>query len=213
MVGYDEISTYGERTLNPERRAAVQRHAGPVTFDVGCGNGSYVLEPGIGQTMFGADRHRFKAWDAEPENFVIADATQLPLAGGSVDTVLCFETLEHLPDPDQSLREYRRVSRGRLVVTVPNCEITPGMRRSNLIFHHWVDRTHRNFYALNDLAAAVEAAGFRIVEAGYINRIDLFPLLGEALRIPAPVVRILRKLFDPVVRSYRMTCLVVGEVA
>lgn len=213
MIGYDEISAYAERTLNPERRAAVQRHAGRVTFDVGCGNGSYILEPGIGQAMFGADSHRFEAWDAEPGRFVLSDATQLPLAGGSVDTLLCFETLEHLPDPDQSLREYRRVSRGRLVLTVPNCEITPGMRRSNLIFHHWVDRTHRNFYALDELTSVVEAAGFRIIEAGYINRIDLFPLLGEALRVPDPVIRILRKLFHPVVRSYPMTCLVVGEAA
>ena len=213
MTGYDEIAAYAERALNPERRAAVLRHAGRVTFDVGCGNGSYVLELGNSRKLFGADGHRFEAWDAAPGRFLMSDAAQLPLASGSVDTVLCFETLEHLPDPDRALTEYRRVSCGRLVLTVPNCEITPGMQRSNLIFGHWVDRTHRNFYVLDTIKAAVERAGFRVVEAGYINRIDVFAFIGEVLHIPTQAVRVLRKLLRPVVRSYPMTCLVVGEVA
>lgn len=213
MTGYDEIAAYAERALNPERRAAVLRHAGRVTFDVGCGNGSYVLELGDSRKLFGADGHRFEAWDAAPGRFLMSDAAQLPLASGSVDTVLCFETLEHLADPDRALKEYRRVSRGRLVLTVPNCEITQGMRKSNLIFGHWVDRTHRNFYELDTITAAVEVAGFRMVEAGYINRIDVFAFIGEVLHIPDRAVRVLRKLLRPVVRSYAMTCLVVGEVA
>lgn len=213
VAGYDEISAYAVRALNPERQAAVQRHAGRVTFDVGCGNGSYVLELGGSRTMFGADGLRFEAWNAAPERFLMSDAALLPLATGSVDTLLCFETLEHLPDPARALQEYRRVSRGRLVLTVPNCQTTPGMRSSNLVFHHWVDRTHCNFYVLESIAAAVAAAGFRIVEAGYINHIDPFAFLGEALRIPVPAVRVLRKLLRSVIQSYPMTCLVVGEAA
>lgn len=213
MTQYDEVSAYAGRALNRERRAAVERHAGRLTLDVGCGNGSYVLQLGDGRKMFGADGHRFEAWDAAPDRFLMSDAAQLPLAPHSVETVLCFETLEHLPDPERALREYRRISRGRLVLTVPNCELTSGMRESNLVFHHWVDRTHRNFYVLDTITAAVEAAGFRIIEAGYINRIDAFPFLGEVLRVPRPVVRVLRKLLRPLLRSYPMTCLVVGEAA
>lgn len=212
MAGYDEIAEYAERAVNPERRAAVERHAGRLTVDVGCGNGSYVLQLGGERKLFGADGHRFDAWDAAPERFLLSDAAHLPLADSSVDTVLCFETLEHLLDPRQAVAEYRRVSRGRLVVTVPNCEITPGMRKSNLIFGHWVDRTHRNFYDLKTIAGEVEAGGFRVIEAGYINRIDVFPFLGEALHVPATAVRLMRKVLQPVVRSYLMTCLVVGEV-
>lgn len=211
MAGYDEREAYAERALNPERRAAVERYAGRVTVDVGCGNGTYVLQLGGERKLFGADGHRFEAWDAAPERFLVSDAARLPLAGASVDTILCFETLEHLPDPTGALAEYRRVTRGRLVLTVPNCQTTPGMRKSNLVFGHWVDRTHRNFYDLNTITAYVEAAGFRVVEARYINRIDLFPFLGEALHIPAAAVRVMRKALRPVVRSYLMTCLVVGE--
>lgn len=211
MAGYDEIAEYAERAVNPERRAAVERHAGRLTVDVGCGNGSYVLQLGGKRTLFGVDGRRFEAWDAAPERFLVSDAAQLPLADASVDTVLCFETLEHLPDPKLALAEYRRVTRGRLVLTVPNCEITPGMRDSNLIFGHWVDRTHRNFYDLNTITADVVACGFRVVEARYINRIDVFPFLGEALHIPAAAARVMRKALRPVVRSYLMTCLVVGE--
>lgn len=212
MAGYDDVAAYARRALNPERLAAVQRHAGRVTFDVGCGNGSYVLEFGDARTMFGADAHRFDSWSTAPKKFVVSDATKLPLAAGAVDTVLCFETLEHLADPERALKEYRRVSRGRLVVSVPNCQMTSGMRKSNLVFHHWVDRTHQNFYVLDTIMSAVEGAGFRILESGYINRIDVFPFLGEALRLPAFAVRVLRKVLGRLVRSYPMTCLVVGEV-
>ncbi|MGH9152623.1 MAG: class I SAM-dependent methyltransferase [Acidimicrobiales bacterium] len=214
MAGYDELAAYAVRALNPERKAAVERHAGRVTVDVGCGNGSYVLQLGNdGRRLFGADGHRFEAWNVAPERFLMSDAARLPLAPASVDTLLCFETLEHLPEPEGALREYRRVTRGRLVLTVPNCDVSEGMRRSNLTFGHYVDRTHRNFYELQSVSAAVEAAGFRVIEAGYINRIDVFAFLGEALRLPAPAVRVLRKLLRPVVRPYPMTCLVVGEAA
>lgn len=213
MAGYDEMAAYAERALNPERRAAIERHAGRLTIDVGCGNGSYVLQLGQGRAFFGVDGHRFEAWAAAPEKFVVSDAAQLPLAARSVDTVLCFETLEHLPNPEDALWEYRRISRGRLVLTVPNCEITPGMRASGLAYYHWVDRTHRNFYDLDTIKAAVRTAGFRVVEAGYINRIDPFAFVGEVLRLPPIGVKVVRKLLSSVVRPHPMTCLVVGEVA
>ncbi len=55
--------------------------------------------------------------------FVVADAGRLDMLGsGSVDLVVSFETIEHVPDDRAMLEELRRVLRpgGRLVVSTPN---------------------------------------------------------------------------------------------
>lgn len=60
------------------------------------------------------------AWyGAHPE--VFADAAALPVADGTIDHVLALDVLEHLPDPEASLREMARVLRwgGSIVVQVP----------------------------------------------------------------------------------------------
>ena len=50
------------------------------------------------------------------------DVQELRLADACVDWILCFETVEHLPDPAKAIREFARVlrPRGRLVLTTPN---------------------------------------------------------------------------------------------
>lgn len=54
--------------------------------------------------------------------FVQADAQHIPLPAASVDTVICCETIEHVPDPQSAVRELARVLRpgGRLYLTTPN---------------------------------------------------------------------------------------------
>lgn len=52
---------------------------------------------------------------------IVADGACLPLATGAVDTVVCLETLEHVVDPQQVVREMARVLRpgGTLLLSVP----------------------------------------------------------------------------------------------
>ena len=44
-------------------------------------------------------------------SFVQADAQAIALAGDSMDTVVCCETIEHVPDPRAAVRELARVLR------------------------------------------------------------------------------------------------------
>jgi SAM-dependent methyltransferase len=210
MEPFEPLQSYSERGLNPDRLAAIRRDAGATVVDVGCGSGAYVLGLDGGQTIWGADRHRFSTWTERPSRFIEADATRLPLRSESVDTLLVFETLEHLADPAAALHEYLRVCRRNVLLTVPNCRLTPGLRRSNLIFRHWIDPTHRNYWDLDGIAGEVRTAGFLVSEQRLINQIDLTPLLLEALRLPSWLERCARPVVRRLLRPYRMTCLIVA---
>jgi SAM-dependent methyltransferase len=65
------------------------------------------------------------------------DATCLPLASASIDLVVSFETLEHVPDAQAMVFEIRRVLRpgGRLVLSTPNRAFGPAERHSSNPFH------------------------------------------------------------------------------
>jgi 2-polyprenyl-3-methyl-5-hydroxy-6-metoxy-1,4-benzoquinol methylase len=50
---------------------------------------------------------------------VQGSALTLPFADDTFDLVLCIEVLEHLPSPEQALREIARVASGAVVLSVP----------------------------------------------------------------------------------------------
>jgi SAM-dependent methyltransferase len=203
---------YRIRTILPERLHAVLKFGGNSVLDVGCGNGAYVLELKDRYDIRGVDRQRFPSWKEAPQLFSIADAAQLGFRDGSFDTILSFETLEHLPDPELALREYFRVCRRNLILTVPNCVLTPGLQNSNLIYSHWFDPTHVNFFSMGSIAKLVQAAGFRIRASEHINRLRLGPVVMEALGLQGLLAKFGTRLFRVVQRRhYPITLLVVGE--
>ena len=66
-----------------------------------------------------------------------ADATCLPLASASIDLVVSFETLEHVPDARAMVLEIRRVLKpgGRLVLSTPNRAFGPPERHTTNPYH------------------------------------------------------------------------------
>jgi SAM-dependent methyltransferase len=203
---------YAVRGLNPARLDAIRRHATGDVLDVGCGNGGYVLHFADRMRIRGVDYKPFDAWKARPDLFEISDAQVLTLPDASVDTILCFETLEHLPDPEMALREYFRVARKALILTVPNCQLTSGMRQSGIIYNHWIDRTHVNFWDLNSISALIEKAGFVVRRREPINHVNLGPLFAESLGLSGRMARLAGRLFRRLQRTrYPMTSLIVAE--
>lgn len=67
-----------------------------------------------------------------PLHFEVADAQHLPHPDGAFDVVVSCETIEHLPRPDQGVRELARVLRpgGRLLLTTPNYLNAMGLYRA-----------------------------------------------------------------------------------
>lgn len=109
------------------------RHLGAGTvIDVACGSGlgasiiannrdviGFDLDPGaVEESMRNALDLRYYVCRA--------DATRLPLASGSVDAVVSFETIEHVPEASHLVRELRRVikDRGVLILSTPNALVT-----------------------------------------------------------------------------------------
>jgi SAM-dependent methyltransferase len=68
---------------------------------------------------------------------VHADATCLPLATASLDLVVSFETIEHVPDARAMVLEIHRVLKpgGRLVLSTPNRAFGPPERHTTNPFH------------------------------------------------------------------------------
>ncbi len=100
----------------------VAHHVGGRLLDLGCGSQPYreLLEP---------HAERYVGFDLPPEQWhgvvtradVFGQAGNLPFAEGSFDTVVCFQVLEHVPEPWTIIEEAARVLRpgGCLLLTAP----------------------------------------------------------------------------------------------
>lgn len=203
---------YENRGLNRHRCDAIEQAGGQRILDIGCGNGAYVLAFKDQRDIHGVDYRHFEAWNAAPERFMVSDAQKIALPDGNFDTVTSFETLEHLPDPTAALREFHRLTRGNLIITVPNCALTEGMKRSGLIYNHWIDPTHVNFWTMDEICLLVEQCGFKVRERKHINKVNIAYLMFEALGLPEFLSQPLGRLFGLLQRNcYQMTTLVIAD--
>jgi SAM-dependent methyltransferase len=205
------MQDYAGRGINRARAEAIRTHGGHSLLDVGCGNGAYVLAFGGERAMTGVDATAYPGWSRLPGAFACADAARLPFADGSFDTVTAFEVLEHLEDPEAALREFGRVCSRNIIITVPDCTTSDGMRRSGLAFHHWVDRSHVNFWDREGIVALVGKCGFDLVAVDAINFINPGHLLAESMFLRGPLAALAARLFRLILwRRYPMTTLVIA---
>lgn len=152
-------------------RAALPADA-RLILEAGCGEGfsaREVLDGVPPRQCFGGDlrseavieaRRRFPAMQ-----YSVLDVTALPFAANSVDLVMSLEVLEHLPDPAAAVREYARISRRYLLLSVPN---DPIFRTLRFLSGRGVRRLgdhpqHIQHWTTASFAAFVEAQGVNIL--------------------------------------------------
>jgi len=125
---------------------------GKRVLDAGCGVGwgSLLLLAGGAESVVGADisedalaeaRRRAGGTALELQQ---ADLQALPFADASFDLVTCFEAIEHVPDPDLALDEFRRVLRPDGVLLISTPRRRPSLRDNP---HHLREFTPSEFEA------------------------------------------------------------------
>lgn len=207
--GNTAASAWVDRQLNPHRAAAIAAHSGPSFLDVGCGNGRYVLHFEHEYATAGIDIQSYPQWEEAPHRLTRGDAADLPFDDGSFDTVVSFETLEHIPDPEAVLHEFHRVCRRNIILSVPNCELPKSLEASRLTFFHYTDRSHINFFTCDSLDRILRQAGFEPQSIELINACPTQPLLNEVLRLPPFLTRLAGKLVKK--DLFQMTVLAVAQ--
>lgn len=203
-------STWGR--VVPERWETLLRVVIGSVLDVGCSSGAYVSAlRDTGYRAFGIDLLDDPAWQGGVLVRGLADS--LPVADDAVDTVVAFEVLEHLPDVTRALTEWRRVARHRLVLSVPNTVTPEILRASGLAYHHFIDRTHVNFFDSVSLSATLEDSGYRVQSLSPILGLPVgaaaFHQLGLPLRASVGAARVLAKLSR---RKFHLSLLAVADV-
>lgn len=207
------IDSWGK--VNLYRLRAVLKHAGNSILDVGCSTGAYVAYLNEnGYNAYGVDLLADVAWIEEKDRrYVRSTARGLPFPNQAFDTVVAFEVLEHISEPEAVLAEIHRVSRQNAILTVPDCETPEDILRAGMIYAHWRDRTHCNFFTQQSLRNVLEQAGFEVASITRINPIlPDFPTL-RSLHVPFGLAyfaaRVLRRI--PFKKQYFMTLLAVAN--
>jgi len=207
------IGTWG--LLNLSRLEIILKYAGQKILDAGCADGAYVrFLIKQGYDAFGLDLLPSKDWEGEfRERFISSDLNQIPYKDGTFDTVTAFEVLEHVENIDKVLRELVRVTRENIILSVPDSELYPKFRESGLTFHHWVDRTHVQFFTEESLKKKLADHRLFIHFLGKINPIYPEVLILESLRLPHSLTRFLKKLARkfPLFKREHMTLIAVAN--
>jgi SAM-dependent methyltransferase len=146
--------------------------------------------------------------------FIQGDAHALPFPDNCFDILVSCETIEHLPSPEEGVREFDRVTRpgGTLLLTTPNYlnlmglhEVYARFRHPNRVPDQPFDRIQFFFQTRHLL----KPAGWKILRSdGFVHQLPLFPARNPVRVKSIDTNPILRK----VLRGFAFTyCLVANK--
>jgi len=142
------------------------KHCSSPFLDVGCGSGE--ISAAVNAATVDVDKkHR-------PD--VVASLLYLPFRDGCFETVSAFEVIEHVEDDELAIRELKRVSRDKVVLTVPNAlrynfPLLPKRRRD------FMSPDHKREYTLKEILQLVSRVKM------HVNRLEG---IGYCLPLPKP---------------------------
>src|SRR5258708_18487308 len=131
-----------------------------------------------------------------PIAFIVGRINQVPIEKASIDTVLCTQVLEHIPDDEGALREIRAVLRpgGRAVIAVPTGAPPVGAE----LDYAGQGGHVRHGYSFEALSAKLARAGLEVGEYAFSSKLFARALLGllwfseRILPLPAVLMNVAR---------------------
>lgn len=154
---------------------------GSRVVEVGCGDGSFLrrlVAADAGNTGVGFDlSYRGPAEDLGGRARFVREQFGPDSGAGAADVVVCRHVIEHVPDPVELLRSVGRAVPGaRAFFETPDVEWI--MRRRSVwdFFYE-----HCSYFSAGSLAAAFEAAGFRVAEVRRVFRGQYLWVEAEAV--------------------------------
>lgn len=187
--GYDEsYIIHGKSPLWRKRLHDIlkQGHRSGRLLDIGCNYGFFLRECETHFETFGIDVSQHAVAQANvfasKSQLALYDVQQgLPYDDGAFEVVTMFDTLEHLKNYNEVLKEIHRVLKdgGLLVLTTPN-----RWSINSILFgrDYWTkrDKTHVVVFSRNSLKNVLALAGFRQLR---IRTISFLHFLGDFGRV------------------------------
>lgn len=118
-------------------------------LDVACGTGYGTAMLGAAGVDVSLPALRY-AKSRYPAPYIAADALRLPFGRTAFDSVVSFETIEHVPDPERFVAECARVlrPRGTFIVSTPNRELWSPRSPRPCQRHHVLEFNRREFQSV-----------------------------------------------------------------
>lgn len=213
-----EPPAFWGRSVQPQRWAVIKHHVptGERILDLGSGRGAYTQQlRQHGFPAIGVDITAYAEWNTEIYgDFAAASAYALPFPDNYFHTTLCFEVLEHCPDPELVLREIARCTSNLLIGSVPDCDLDIPLRRYNLAMFHWTDRTHCNFFTQDTIQQLLAQEGYAITNLSHAVKISPNNYFWDTLRLPKRITRPLKRLCEhlDLVQTYWSSIVFVARV-
>ena len=140
-----------------------------------------VLDLGSGEAPYASlfPHERYVTADLQSDADVRCDATTLPFAASAFDLVICTEMLEHVPDPDTTLQEIRRVltDDGTLILATP---LTWGVH-AVWDYHRWTESGLRRLLAHHGFTVvALRSRGGVFLTAATILLVVPWQVFGDS---------------------------------
>lgn len=139
---------------------------GKTVLDLACGTGygSEILLLAGAKKVFGGDiseaaiKYAKKNYSRPGLNFLIMNAENIPLEDNSIEVVVSFETIEHLPNYEKFLSEVKRVLKkgGTFICSSPNKLVNSPFTKKPLNKYHFKE------FKLKELKKIFEDCGIKI---------------------------------------------------
>ena len=182
MVFRDTATFYHsmpERLVASQLMSFVKKYSAGTILDLGCATGNYSAAlKELGYDVKGADvnpEYVRKSKERGIDAVVIDDT--VPFPDKSFDTVICFEVIEHVPDVQKLLKEAKRLARKNVLFTTPNSEHVEELIRQGLLFEHFAELDHKNFFTQESLEKCL-TEHFTMVSVKKGDGINPFALFG-----------------------------------